>query len=204
MSKYLDEQEDVVFSEPIIAQKGVRLGIGFAAHTLWEAKTNGLKDGRKFDACKLTLNISDDSVKTEHADSKPRMTIEDQFNVEQFPYEDKKTGEKRMLGRTKLYQLEQVFGFEPLFMVNNERVEPFITKAGNKVAPKIEGVKRVINHDFFNAYFKVVDNELGGVKAIPVLDNWIGKVVYADVEVQEDEKFGAKNTIARFVKAPNA
>ncbi len=194
MSKYTEEQDDIQFSEPILAQKGVRLGISFAEKTEWEAKTAGIKNGNKFDACKLTLTISDDSVKTEHADAKPRLTIEDQFNIEAFTYEDKKTGEVKKLGKTKLYQLEQAFGFDPIFKVNGTIVPPFITKNGNKVAPKIEGVKRVINPDFFDAYFTQDGN--------PVVDNWIGKTVYADVIVELSEQFGNKNAIGRYVKAP--
>src|SRR3990167_2084197 len=195
MSKYTEEQDDIQFSEPVLAQKGVRLGINFVEKTEWEAKTGGVKDGRKFDACKITLQISDDTVKTEHADSKPRMTIEDQFNLERFPYEDKKSGETKWLGRTKLYQLEEAFGFDPVFKVNGKTVDPFITKTGTKRAPKIEGVKRVMNEDFFNAYFD--ENRE------PKKDNWIGKTVYADVNVQKSEQFGDKNVIDRYVKAPN-
>ena len=195
MSKYTEEQDDIQFSEPVLAQKGVRLGINFVEKTEWEAKTGGVKDGRKFDACKITLQISDDTVKTEHADSKPRMTIEDQFNIERFPYEDKKSGEVKWLGRTKLYQLEEAFGFDPVFKVDGKVVDPFITKTGTKRAPKIEGVKRVMNEDFFNAYF----DENGE----PKKDNWIGKTVYADVNVQKSDQFGDKNVIDRYVKAPN-
>ena len=194
MSRYTDEQEDVQFSEPILAQKGVRCGTSFVERTEWEAKTNGLKNGQKFDACKVTLTISDDSVKTEHSDAKPRLTIEDQFNIVQFPYEDKKTGAVKMLGRTKLYQLESVFGFDPVFKVNGQVVEPFITRNGNKVAPKVEGVKRTVNPDFFNAYFTTDGN--------PIVDNWIGKVVYCDIELQQSEQFGSKNTVGKYVKAP--
>lgn len=194
MSKYTEEQDDIQFSEPILAQKGVRLGVSFAEKTEWEAKTNGMKNGSKYDACKLTLTISDDSVKTEHADTKPRMTIEDQFNIEAFPYEDKKTGKVKKLGRQKLYELEGAFGFDPIFIANGEKVEPFITKSGNKVAPKIEGVKRTLNPDFFNAYF----DENGA----PRMDNWAAKVIYADIEVEKSEKFGDKNVIKKYVKAP--
>ena len=194
MSRGLEEQDSVQFSEPILAQKGVRLGVSFAEYTQWEAKTGDLKNGQKYDACKLTLTISDDSVKTEHADAKPRMTIEDQFNVVQFPYEDKKTGEPRILGRTKLYQLEEVFGFEPVFKVNGQIVAPFITRTGRKVAPKLEGVKRVINPDFYNAYFNSEDK--------PIVDNWAGKVIYADVDVEKSEQYGDKNKITKYVKAP--
>ena len=192
MNRFTEEQDEVQFSEPILAQKGVRLGIQFAEKTVW----NNKQDGLPYDACKLTLTISDDSVKTEHSDAKPKLTIEDQFNIVQYPYLDKKTGTIKKLGKTKLYQLEAAFGFEPVFQVNGQKVEPFTTKAGNKVAPKIEGVKRVINPDFFNAYFDSEGN--------PKTENWIGKTVYADIEVETSEQFGAKNVISRYVKAPVA
>jgi len=192
MSKYTEEQDDVQFSEPILAQKQVRCGISFVEKVEWKNK----HDGQTYDACKVTLTISDDSVKTEHADAKPKLTIEDQFNIVQYPYMDKKTGTIKKLGKTKLYQLEQAFGFDPRFQVNGQPVEPFVTKNGNKVAPKIEGVKRVINPEFFEAYFTSNGD--------PVIDNWIGKTVYADIEVETSEQFGSKNVIARYTKAPLA
>lgn len=190
MSIYTEEQDDVQFSEPILAQKGVRLGISFIEKSVWKNK----HDGKEYDACKITLTISDDSVKTEHADAKPKLTIDDQFNIVQYPYLDKKSGEMKKLGRTKLYQLETAFGFEPKFQVNGKSVEPFVTRAGNKVAPKIEGVKRVINPDFFDAYY--------GQDGNPKVDNWVGKIVYADIEVETSEQYGSKNVIARYVKSP--
>lgn len=190
MSKYTEEEDDVMFSEPILAQKGVRCGISGASKSVWTNKV----DGQPYDACKLTITISDDSVKTEHADAKPKTTIDDQFNIQNYPYLDKKTGDVKKLGRTKLYQLEQAFGFDPCFQVAGKAVEPFVTKAGNKVAPKIEGVKRVLNPDFFNTYF----NSDG----TPNTSNFIGKTVYADIDVEKSEQYGAKNVIARYVKAP--
>lgn len=190
MSRFTDEQDDVQFSEPVLAQKGVKLKINFVEKTAWESKT----DGKKYDAVKLALGITDQSVKTEHADAKPKLSLEDQFNIVGYPYKDKKTGEIKKLGRTKLYQLEQAFGFDPIFVVNNERVEPFVTRNGNKVAPKTEGVKRVINPDFFQAYF-TSDGD-------PVVDNWVDKTVYADLGLENSEQFGAKNVVTRFVKAP--
>ena len=213
MSKYTEEQDDVQFSEPILAKKQVRCGIQFAEHTQWEVKTkktwdidqvNAMQDylGKRYDALKLAIQISDDSVKTEHAEAKPKLTIEDQFNLESYPYFDKKAGIVKKMGKSKLYQFEQAFGFDPVFMLDGQTVAPFVTKAGNKVAPKLEGVKRVINPDFFNAYFRITTDEFGAEKAIPVLDNWVGKVVYADIEVETSEQFGSKNVIARYVKAP--
>jgi hypothetical protein len=194
VSKFLDEGDAITFSEPILAQKGVKCKVTGAEWTQWEAKTMGVKNGQKFDALKLSLQIDDSSVKVEHENAKPRLTINDQFNIVGFPYEDKNTGEQKMLGRTKLYQLETAFGFEPCFKVGDAIVEPFVTKAGNKVAPKIEGVKRVLNPDFFNAYFSTAGE--------PVVGNWVDKVVYADIKLVQSEQYGAKNEIDRYVKAP--
>ena len=191
MSIYTEEQDDVQFSEPILAQKGVQLKVAFVEKTSWKNKI----DGQAYDACKLTLTIAEpSSVRTEHADAKPKLTIEDQFNIVSYPYTDKKTGEKKSLGRTKLYQLEQAFGFDPVFKVNGQVVAPFVTKAGNKVAPKIEGVKRSLNPDFFDAYFDGSGS--------PRVDNFVDKIIYADIEVERSEQYGNKNVIARYVKEP--
>lgn len=205
MSRYTEQEDDITFSEPILAKKAVRMGVSFAEKTEWEVKN---KDkwteeqrlsmqpllGQKVDACKLTLQISDDSVQTEHADAKPRLTIEDQFNIEPYPYPDAKTGAIKKLGRQKLFELEGALGFDPVFKQNGEIVAPFITRTGNKVAPKGEGVKRVLNPDFFDTYFDNLGN--------PIMSNWEGKVIYADVEVETSEQYGAKNIIKRYVKAP--
>lgn len=207
MSKYLTETDDVQFSEPILAQKAVRCGISFVEKVEWEVKekkdwtpeqlsTMAALIGKKFDACKLTVSISDDSIRTEHEGAKPKLTIEDQFNIEQYPFPDKKTGDLRKMGKQKLYELEQAFGFDPIFQVDGQKVEPHITKTGNKVAPKLDGktVQRVINPDFFQAYF----DENGE----PIKDNWIGKTIYCDIAVEKSEKYGDKNVIARYTKAP--
>ena len=194
MPNYLTEEDDVQFSEPILPQKWVKLKVTFAEKTQWEAKTGGEKNGNKYDAVKLTLEIDDTSVRTEHADARPKKVIEDQFNIVQFPYEDKKTGEVKKLGKQKLYEIEGAFGFEPIFLVDGKRVEPFVSKAGNKLAPKVEGVKRVINPDFFDAYFNG--------EGVPKLENWSNKTIYADVDLEVSEKFGNRNSIVRYVKAP--
>lgn len=194
MSKFIDDEEEVIFYEPILAQKNVRCKIQFAERTEWEAKTGGEKNGEKYDACKLTIQIDDKSVKIEHENCKPRLTIEDQFNIVQFPYEDKNTGERKMLGRAKLYQLEEAFGFDPIFKVGSEVVAPYITNSGRKVAPKGEGVKRIINPDFFNAYFSSAGD--------PIIDSWVDKVIYADIKVEKSEQYGDRNAIARYVAPP--
>lgn len=193
MNPYTDQEDDVQFSEPILAQKGVRLKVMFVEKNPWKNKV----DDQNYDAIKLTFQIDNpSSVRTEHADAKPRLTIEDQFNIESFLYEDKKTGEVKKLGRTKLYQLEETFGFDPIFTVGGNVVEPFVTKRGNKVAPKVEGVKRIVNPSFFKAYFNMDGS--------PIVDSFVDKTIYADIEVESSEQFGDRNVIARYVKAPIA
>lgn len=184
------EQDDVQFSEPILAQKGVKLKVNFVESTKWKSKV----DDKEYDAAKIILDIDDSSVKTEHADAKPKTTINDQFNLAQFPYTDKKTGEVKKLGRSKLYQLEEAFGFDPVFLVDGQKVEPFITRTGTKRAPKIEGVKRTLNPAFMDAYF------LGD--GTPNMSNWSGKTLYANVGVETSEQYGSKNIIEAYVKAP--
>lgn len=192
MSHWATEQDDVQFSEPILAQKGVRLKVAFAEGTTWKDKT-GLNAGDT-PAIKLTLDIDDDTVKCEHADAKPKRTIVDQFNIGQHPYLDKKTGEVKKLGKQKLYQVEEAFGFEPVFLVNGKKVEPFVTRTGAKRAPKIDGVKRTMNPEFLTAYFDADGN--------PNVDNWVGKTIYANVGVEVSEQYGSKNVIDAYVKAP--
>lgn len=144
MSRYTEQEEEVKFSEPILAQKGVRMGIQFVEKDTWEVKEKEkwIEDGRlameeflgkRYDACKITLQISDDSVRTEHEDTIPKMVIEDKFNIEAYPYPDKKTGKVTWLGRQALYQLEEVFGFEPVFVANGNQVDPFVPPPHSKL-----------------------------------------------------------------------
>lgn len=211
MSNILDAEDEVVFSEPILAQKGVRCGISFVESNEWEVKkkekwsdaqASAMSEflvpdaegkGKLVKALKITVNISDDSVRTEHEDAKPRLTIEDHLNLEKYPYPDKE-GNVKWLGRQKLYQLEEAFGFEPVFKAGGQVVEPHVTRTGKKVAPKIEGVSRVLNPDFYNAYFNADDT--------PKVDEWVGKEIYADISLENSEKFGDRNGITRYVKAP--
>lgn len=190
MNTAFTETDDVQFSEPIKAQKNVRCGITFAEKVTWKNKV----DGQEYDALKLTLQISDDSVTTEHDDAKPKLTIEDQFNLVQYPYTDKKTGQVKKLGRQKLFQLEKAFGFDPIFQVEGQPVEPFVTRNGNKVAPKIAGVGQILNPDFASAYFSE--------SRTPDLNNWVGKTLYANIGVETSEQYGSKNIVEAYVKAP--
>lgn len=199
------ERDEVVFKEPIVAQKDVKARIDFAEPTDWKPKEavrqlGEVKDAYK--AAKLTIIITDDTVRTEHEDAIPKSIIEDQFNVERYPYvqKDKKTknptGELGWMGRQKLFDIESAFGFDPCFVdKDNQPVEPKITRAGNKVAPKIEGVARVLNPAFVASYFHP------DMTVNP--DNWIGKEILIDVEVEKSEQFGDKNSIARYKKQPS-
>lgn len=201
----LDQEDEVQFSEPILAQKGVRCGITNVEANDWEIKNKEswtdeqkalMQDyvGKKTKAVKLTVQISDDTVKTEHEGAMPRLTIEHYFNLEKHPYPDKKTGGVSFMGRQVLYQLEEAFGFDPVFKAGGEIVEPHVTKSGKKVAPKVDGVTRAVNPDFYRAYFNSNDE--------PIASEWTGKTVYCDITVEKNEQFGDRNAIARFVKAP--
>lgn len=205
MSNVMSDTDEIQFSEPILAKKAVRIGVTAAEKTEWEVKDKAVWTdeqrsaimpyiGNKYAALKLKLTISDDSIETEHANAKPKLNLEDQFNIVAYPFPDKKTGAVRKMGRQKLYELEAAFGFDPCFVVAGKAVDPFITKTGNKVAPKIEGVSRTVNPDFFSAYFNTDDS--------PKVENWVGKVIYADIGVEVSPTFGAKNVVARYVKAP--
>ena len=76
---------------------------------------------------------------------------------------------------------------------DGQPVEPYITRTGRKVAPKGEGIKRSLNPAFIQAYFTADGH--------PNLE-WAGKVVYADIGVEESEQFGDRNRIQRFKPTP--
>lgn len=192
------ERDEVQFKEPILKQKDVKARISFAEPAEWKPKDNvkaldlGLQDSYK--ACKLTVIITDDSVKTENPDAIAKSIIEDQFNVQKYPYEDKKTGKLAWLNRGKLFDIEWAFGFDPYFVdKQNQPVEPFVTRTGNKVAPKVDGVARILNPEFVAAYFH------SDMTVNP--SNWIDKEILIDVDIDNSsEVFGAKNIIKRYKK----
>ena len=194
-----DDSEKVELVEPILAQKDVKLEIVAAESAEWtvkEASKGGAPGhaGEKYAAMKLTLLITDTNVQTEHEGSRPRLTIDHQFNVDKYPYLDKKSGTVKLLGRQHLHDLEEAFGFEPLFTnESGEPVEPYITRNGRKVAPKGEGIHRKLNPAFVSAYFTS--------EGKPNLE-WSGKVVYADIGIEASEQYGDRNRITRFKRAP--
>ena len=197
-----EEQDDVILTEAVLPQKDVQLRIDVAEPATWTVKAasdGGAPghEGEPYPAMKLTLAIADpSSVKTAHENARPRLTIEHQMNLARYPYADKKTGEVKWLGRQGLYDLEEAFGFDPVFTNGNgQPVEPFITRTGRKVAPKGEGIKRSLNPAFTQAYFTADGN--------PNLE-WSGKTVYADLDIEESSQFGDRNRITRFKKAPVA
>ena len=191
------ERDIVQFRETIIEQKDVKARIDFAEPVEWKPK-DAVKalDGdiaQSYKAAKLTLMIEDDTVKTEHADARPKLIVEDQFNVQKYPYIDKKAGGIKWMNRGKLFDLEHAFGFDPCFVdKEGNLVEPFISRTGSKLAPKIEGVARVLNPDFVGAYFHA------DMTVNPT--NWIGKKVLIDVGVEHNETYGSKNIINRYKK----
>lgn len=198
-----DDSDAVQFSEPILAKKDVKVRIDFAEPAEWEVKVKdkwsdadreAMREfvGKKFKAMGLNLTITDSDVKTEHADAKPKVSLTTQLNLDKYPFP--KDGTVQYMGRQGLYDLQGALGFDPVFVVNGRQVEPYITKTGNKVAPKIEGVKQVINPDFFSAYF----NPDGTVNPT----NWIDKVIYVDVELERNEQYGDRNNVTRFKRRP--
>lgn len=193
------DSDEVVLTEPILAKKDCKVEIVAAEATEWkvkEASKGGAPghEGEVYKAMKLTITITDENVQTEHEGSRPRLTLEHQCNVDKYPYLDKKSGTVKWLGRANLYELEEAFGFDPVF-TNGEgkTVEPYIGRTGRKMAPKGEGIKRSFNPAFTSAYFTS--------EGSPNLE-WAGKTVYADIGVEESEQYGAKNRIQRFKKAP--
>ena len=195
MAGWQQDQDEVVVTEPIVAKQDCRLEIVSAESAEWTVKEHVPEyAGQTFKAMKLTLQITDPNVQTEHEGARPRLTLEHQMNLDRYPYLEKKSGWVKWLGRTNLYELEEAFGFDPVFTNGNgEPVEPFITRTGRKVAPKGEGMKRSLNPAFTQAYFTT--------EGSPNLE-WAGKSVWADIIVQEDERFGARNRIQRFKRAP--
>jgi hypothetical protein len=192
---WTDEQDDVQVIEPILAKKDCKVRIDFAESVTWKVKDSVPGHaGEEYKAAKVTHTIIDEDVRTEHENAKPRLVIEQQFNLQKYPYLSQKKGTVEWLGRNMLWSLEEALGFEPVFMRDGQRVEPHITRTGRKVAPKGEGIKRQINPEFARAYF----NQDGTVKP----DNWIDKEVYADVEVEESEQYGDKNVIVRYKPTP--
>lgn len=197
------ERDEVLFREPILKQADVKARITFAEPAEWRPKDPVRALAKVEDAykvAKLTLTLTDiGSVRTEHLDALPKSIIEDQFNVQRYPYakKDKTTGEAALawMNRGKLFSLEAAFGFEPVFVDRSgKRVDAFITKAGNKVAPKVDGVAQVLNPDFQAAYFHP------DMTVNPT--NWIDKDILIDVDVEESDQFGAKNIVTRY-KKPN-
>ena len=193
----VQERDEIQFREPILAQKDVKAKIAFAEPSEWKPKDAVKEAGDvedSYKACKLTVMLTDDSVRTEHSDALPRMNVDDQFNVQKYPYLDKKSGGISWMNRGKLFDLEKAFGFDPCFVDRSgNKVEAFITKTGNKVAPKVDGVARVLNPDFVGAYFHE------DMTVNPT--NWIDKVILVDVGVESSEQFGDKNVILRYKKA---
>src|SRR3990167_599306 len=145
-----DTTDPIIFSEPILAKKDCKVMIVAAVGSEWTVKEGvpGLA-GQKTKTVKLTLQITDPNVQTEHEGARPRLTFEQAFNVESHPYWDQKEGEVRKMHRGVLFSLEEALGFEPLFVTTTgQPVDPYITRNGNKVAPKIEGVQRKPNPEF--------------------------------------------------------
>lgn len=190
---FQDERDEVPYYEPILAKKKAKVKIQFAEPATWTVKDKVIGyAGQEKKACKLNVLIIDQDVRCEHADAKPRRQFDDQFNVEKYPYMDK-TGEVKFMNRGKLFDFETAFGFEACFVdKNGAKVEAHVTKSGNKVAPKGEGIARVLNPDFVAAYLHA-DGTVNPT-------NWIDKELLADIDVEESEQYGNKNIATRYYK----
>lgn len=194
-----DEQDEVIVVEPIVAKKDCQLEITSVEPATWTVKpvsAGGAPgyEGQEFKTAKMTLTITDPNIQTEHENARPRLTIEHQFNLDRYPYLEKKSGSVKWLGRANLYELEEAFGFDPIF-TNGEGqpVEPYLTRTGRKLAPKGEGIKRHLNPAFVSAYFTADGN--------PNLE-WAGKTLFADIGIQTSDQYGDKNVIQRFKRTP--
>ncbi len=190
-----DESDDVLVTEPILAKKDCKVRIDSVEKTSWTVK-EGVPgySGKSYAALKGTATIIDEQVQTEHEGARPRLSLDFQFNLEKYPFVDRKTGEIRFMGKGSLYELQEALGFDPVFQdAQGQPVAPYVTKAGRKVAPKGEGIKQVINPDFLTAYFTP--------EGEPKLE-FAEQVVYADIGVERSEQYGDKNVIKRFKRAP--
>src|SRR3990167_3185043 len=142
---WTDDADEVVVREPILEKKDCQVRIDFVEPTIWtvkEEKTPG-HGGEAYKAMKMTLTITDPNVQTEHEGARPRLVFEHQMNLDKYPYLSKKTGDIAWLGRGQLHDLEEAFGFDPVFVdTTGQPVDAYLTRTGHKVAPKGEGIKR--------------------------------------------------------------
>ena len=199
MAEWQQEQDAVEVFEPIVAKQDCKLEVVSAESVEWTVKATADGgapgyEGQTFGAMKLTLSITDPDIQTEHEGARPRLTLEHQMNLDRYPYLDKKSGAVKWLGRANLYELEEAFGFDPVFTNGDgQLIEPFLTRTGRKVAPKGEGIKRSLAPAFVAAYFTP--------EGSPNLE-WVGKQVWADVGLEKSEQFGDRNRIVRFKRTP--
>ena len=117
MDSFIEEVDEVQVWEPVLAKKDCKVRIDFAEPAEWTVKEHvSGHAGEVYKAAKLTVTITDKNVSTAHEGASPRLTLEHQFNVQRYPYLSKKTGEIAWLGRQAIYQLEEAFGFDPVFV----------------------------------------------------------------------------------------
>lgn len=187
-----DNRDKVEFKEVILDQKKVACEIVDAIPMDWTAKEGtGEFAGKKYRAMKLQINITDPSIQTENSDARPKTLIDDVMNLERFPYVSKEDGSVQWLRTGKLYQLEKAFGFDPCFEdADGNDLEPYVTRTGNKVAPKVDGVRQKLNPDFVQAYFNEDDS--------PKTLEWAGKKIRVDIGTRKSEQFGDKNTAKNY------
>ena len=190
--------EKIVPSEPIQPKKECAIQFVDVEGTVWTAKEGaGEFAGKDFGAMKVQVSIVDKDISTENPDAKPKLVFDDVFNIETYPYEDKKTGSVRWMSPNKLYQLQEAFGFETVYKDSQGNVlEPRVSKAGKKYAPKGEDVHRHLNQDFLDAYFDSNDK--------PVVLNWVNKTIKCNIDYKkqsqdDEEQYGKKNTVSSYL-----
>lgn len=175
--------------EPILEKKDCKVRILGAETKPWKPKV-GTGVEKETNAMKLQIEITDEDARCENADAKPSKRIDDYINLEKHPYVGK-DGEVAYMGTSKVYQLEQALGFEPVFVDKSGKpVDAHITKTGKKVCP--EGASQKLNADFLEAYFDAND--------CPVFGAWEGKEIVAHVGMgKASEEFSAKNEVKKYI-----
>ena len=194
MARWAEEQDEIVVREPIQPKKDCQVRIEAAEAEEWIVKEHVPGEaGKAFKAMKLTLTITDEAVQTEHENAQPRRTLDHHLNLDRYPFLDKKSGTVKWMGRQGLYGLEEALGFDPIYLKEGQPVEAYVTRTGQKRAPKGEGITRQLNPAFVAAYFHP--------EGTPNLE-WANKTVYADIGIEKDEQYGDKNRIVQFKAAP--
>lgn len=205
----LEQEDEVSFPCCIKPKKDVEVIIRSAEPMEWRLKdevyeaadplTKELFDSKAddagviaFKAVKLVIEVSDENIEPETEGGQLKRTIESVFNIERYPYVNKRTGSISWLSRNTLFSIERAFGFDPCFVdEDGNEVEPFVTRNGNKIAPKnVSGVRQKLNEDFSKTFFDDEGN--------PKSENWEDREVLVNIGIQRSDQYGDKNTVKSF------